>query len=120
VDQLLAALRAFVLTFYSPAYCPTTACGPLLKNMKAIASEFPDVTFVHVEPHVMTNYGGRLMPDYSTGQLGLNDLAMAYGIPVEPFVFVVDAQRPIAASFELIVGSDEIRAAIRAAQGGGS
>jgi hypothetical protein len=119
VDQLLAAHRAFVLTFYSPAYCPTTACGPLLKNMKAIANEFPDVAFVHVEPHVMTNYGGRLMPDYSTGQLEFNDLAKAYGIPVEPFVFVVDAQGRIATSFELIVGSDEIRAAIRAAQGAG-
>ncbi|HEY5495683.1 MAG TPA: SCO family protein [Candidatus Limnocylindrales bacterium] len=120
VDQLLAAHRPFVLTFYSPAYCPTTACGPLLKNMKAIANEFPDVAFVHVEPHVMTNYGGRLMPDYSTGQLEFNDLAKAYGIPVEPFVFVVDAQGRIAASFELIVGSDEIRAAIRAATGGGA
>jgi len=119
VDQLLAAHRAFVLVLYSPAYCPTTACGPLLKNMKAIANEFPDVAFVHVEPHVMTNYGGRLMPDYSTGQLEFNDLAKAYGIPVEPFVFVVDAQGPIATSFELIVGSDEIRAAIRAAQGAG-
>ena len=119
VDELLAAHRSFVLTFYSPAYCPTTACGPLLKNMKAIANEFPDVAFVHVEPHVMTNYGGRLMPDYSTGQLEFNDLAKAYGIPVEPFVFVVDAQGRIAASFELIVGSDEIRAAIRAATAGG-
>lgn len=119
VDQLLAAHRPFVLVFYSPAYCPTTACGPLLKNMKAIATEFPDVAFVHVEPHVMVNYGGRLMPDYSTGQLEFNDLAKAYGIPVEPFVFVVDGQGRIAASFELIVGSDEIRAAIRAATGGG-
>jgi protein SCO1/2 len=62
VDQLLAAHRVFVLTFCSPAHCPTTACGPLLKNMKAIANEFPDVAFVHVEPHVMTNYGGRRMP----------------------------------------------------------
>ena len=119
VDQLLAAHRPFVLVFYSPAYCPTTACGPLLKNMKAIANEFPDVAFVHVEPHVMVNYGGRLMPDYGTGQLEFNDMARAYGIPVEPFVFVVDGQGRIAASFELIVGSDEIRAAIRAATGGG-
>ena len=119
VDQLLAAHRVFVLTFYSPAYCPTTACGPLLKNMKAIADEFPDVAFVHVEPHAMTNYGGRLMPDWSTGQLEFNEFAKAYGIPVEPFVFVVDARGRVAASFELIVGSDEIRAAIRAAQGAG-
>ena len=119
VDQLLAVHRPFVLIFYSPAYCPTTVCGPLLKNMKAIASEFPDVAFVHVEPHIMTNYGGRLMPDFSTGQLEFNAFAKAYGLPVEPFVFVVDGGGRIAASFELIVGSDEIRASIRAAQGAG-
>ena len=119
VDQLLAEHKPFVLTFYSPAYCPTTACGPLLKNLKKIASEFPTMSFVHVEPHVMLNYGDRLVPDYTSGQLTFNDAAKAYGLPVEPFVFVVDANGRVAASFELIVGTDEIRAAIRAALGQG-
>jgi len=36
---------------------------------------------------------------------------------VEPYVFVVGADGRIVASFELIVGSDEIRAAIRTAKG---
>ena len=65
----------------------------------------------------MTNYGNRLVPDWSSGDLRFNDAAVAYGIPVEPFVFVVDANGRIAASFELIVGMDEIRAAIHAAIG---
>ena len=37
---------------------------------------------------------------------------------MEPYVFVVDENGTIVASFELIVGSDEIRAAIRSASGG--
>ncbi len=118
VDQLLAEHKPFVLVFYSPAYCPTTACGPLLKYLKVIADEFPTMSFVHVEPHVMTNYGNRLVPDWSTGNLEFNAAAKAYGIPVEPFVFVVDSQGLVSASFELIVGSDEMRAAIRATIGG--
>lgn len=117
VDQLLAEHRAFVLVFYSPAWCPTTACGPLLKYIKEMADEFPNTAFVHVEPHVMLNYGERLVPDYSSGQLTFNDAARAYGIPVEPFIFIVDANGKIASTFELIVGSDELRAAIRAAGG---
>ena len=117
VDDLLAAHRPFVFTIYSPAFCPTTACGPLLRSMKEIASEFPDVAFVHAEPYVMQSLGGRIQPLYDEGRFAWAPWSLAYGIPVEPYVFVVDGSGTIVASFELIVGSDEIRAAIRTATG---
>ena len=117
VDELLAAHRPFVFTIYSPAFCPTTACGPLLRYMKEIASEFPDVTFVHAEPYVMRDLGGRIQPEYDGHGYVWASWSVAYGIPVEPYVFVVGADGRIVASFELIVGSDEIRAAIRTATG---
>ena len=117
VDELLAAGKPFVFTIYSPAFCPTTACGPLLRYMKEIATEFPDVTFVHAEPYVMRDLGGRIQPEYNEGIFEWAAWSRAYGIPVEPFVFVVDGSGTIVASFELIVGSDEIRAAIRSATG---
>jgi len=118
VDELLAAGRPFVFTIYSPAFCPTTACGPLLSYMKEIATEFPDVAFVHAEPYVMRDVGGRIQPEYEGGTFAWASWSRAYGIPVEPFVFVVDGNGTVVASFELIVGSDEIRAAIRSASGG--
>ena len=117
VDELLAAGRPFVFTIYSPAFCPTTACGPLLRYMKEIATEFPAMTFVHAEPYVMRDLGGRIQPVYEGNGYAWAAWSQAYGIPVEPYVFVVGADGPIVASFELIVGSDEIRAAIRAATG---
>jgi protein SCO1/2 len=117
VDELLAAHRPFVFTIYSPAFCPTTACGPLLRYMKEIASEFPAMTFVHAEPYVMRDLGGRIQPEYEGNGYAWAAWSQAYGIPVEPYVFVVGADGRIVASFELIVGSDEIRAAIRAATG---
>ena len=117
VDELLAAGRPFVFTIYSPAFCPTTACGPLLRYMKEIASEFPALTFVHAEPYVMRNLGGRIQPEYEGNGYAWASWSQAYGIPVEPYVFVVGADGRIVASFELIVGSDEIRAAIRTATG---
>ncbi len=118
VDELLAAGRPFVLTFYSPAFCPTTACGPLLSYMKEIANEFPDMAFVHVEPYVMRNIGGRIQPEYDEGKFRYASWSVTYGIPFEPFVFVVGSDGRIVASFEVIVGSNEIRAAIRTALGG--
>ena len=39
--------------------------------------------------------------------------ALDYGIPVEPYLFVVDAQGDVFAKFEGIVGGDELRAASR-------
>ena len=118
VDELLAAHRPFVFTIYSPAFCPTTACGPLLRYMKEMVSEFPDITFVHAEPYVMQDLGGRIQPVYDEGRFEWAPWSVTYGIPVEPYVFVVGADGRIVASFELIVGSDELRAAIRTATGG--
>jgi protein SCO1/2 len=117
VDELLAAHKPFVFTIYSPAFCPTTACGPLLRYMKETASEFPTMSFVHAEPYLMRDLGGRIQPEYAEGRYTWAAWSIAYGIPVEPYVFVVDANGTIVASFELIVGSDEIRAAIRTATG---
>jgi protein SCO1/2 len=117
VDELLAAHKPFVFTIYSPAFCPTTACGPLLRYMKEMAPEFPNITFVHAEPYVMQNLGGRIQPLYDEGKLAWAPWSLAYGIPVEPYVFVVNGNGTIVASFELIVGSDEIRAAIHTATG---
>jgi len=117
VDELLAAGRPFVFTIYSPAFCPTTACGPLLRYMKEIATEFSALTFVHAEPYVMRDLGGRIQPEYEGNGYAWASWSQAYGIPVEPYVFVVGADGRIVASFELIVGSDEIRAAIRTATG---
>lgn len=117
VDELLAARKPFVFTIYSPAFCPTTACGPLLRYLKEIATEFPAMTFVHAEPYVMRDLGGRIQPEYEGNGHAWASWSQAYGIPVEPYVFVVGADGRIVASFELIVGSDEIRAAIRTATG---
>jgi len=117
VDELLAAGRPFVFTLYSPAFCPTTACGPLLTYMKDIANEFPTMEFVHVEPYVMRDVGGRIQPEYDGPTFKYAPWSVAYGIPFEPFVFVVGPDGRIVASFEVIVGSNEIRAAIRTALG---
>jgi protein SCO1/2 len=117
VADLLAAHRPFVLTIYSPAFCPTTACGPLLRNMKAIANEFPAVGFVHAEPYVMENLGNRIQPALTGGLSQWAPWSVAYGIPVEPWTFVVGADGRVVASFEMVVGTDELRAAIRAAAG---
>lgn len=113
VADLLAEHRPFVLTIYSPTFCPTTACGPLLRNLKPIAAEFPDIGFVHVEPYLMEDFGTRIQPVLNDGKLQWAPWSIAYGIPLEPWIFVVDSSGRVTASYELIFGSDELRAALR-------
>jgi len=117
VDELLAAHEPFVLILYSPTFCPTTACGPLLEYMKEVADEIPPMTFVHAEPYAMTDVGGQLQPEIDGSKFRYAPWSVAYGLPFEPFVFVVGPDGRILASFEVIVGSNEIRAAIGSAIG---
>ncbi len=108
-----AAGRPFVLVLYSPTFCPNTECGPLLENIKVVARDFPDFTFLHVEPYVMEDRDGRLQPVVENGRFKWSPWSVAYGIPIEPWVFVVGADGRVVTSYELIVGTDELRAAIR-------
>jgi len=84
VADLLAEHRPFVPAFYSAAFWPTPVCGRFLRNLKLIASEFPDVRFVHVEPYVMQNLGGRVQPATCEGKLQWAPWSVACGISREP------------------------------------
>ena len=62
------------------------------------------------ELHVTENgLQPRLSPE---GRLQPVQAVMDYGIPVEPYLFVVDAEGDVFAKYEGVVGADELRAAI--------
>ena len=46
------------------------------------------------------------------GRLQPVQAVLDYGIPVEPYLFLVDAKGDVFAKFEGVVGADELRAAI--------
>lgn len=62
VDEALAARETFVLVFATPASCQSRTCGPTLDIIKDVAAEYPDITFINVEPFVMELRGGSLQP----------------------------------------------------------
>lgn len=119
VADALAAGEPFVLVFATPAFCQTAQCGPTLDRVKGVAAAFPDMTFINVEPYVLApTDDGRLQPVLSdAGQLQPVEAVTAYGILTEPWIYVVDADGTVRASFEAIVADDELAAAIEAVQG---
>jgi hypothetical protein len=103
-SSIADALRAgepFVVTFATPKFCASAVCGPTLDTVEAVAEDFPGITFIHVEPYELPTDGSRLEPV---------EAAREWGLPSEPWVFVVDAEGKLAAKYEGVVGAEELKA----------
>lgn len=99
--------RASVIVFATPAFCQSQACGPLLDQVQALRPEFPDVDFVHAEVYedLQVTDPEDLVAIPAVGE---------WGLPSEPWVFVVDSTGIVWSSFEGAAGDDELRFAIGA------
>ena len=115
VDAALAAHEPFVLAFATPKFCVTGQCGPTLERVKPVAAAFPDVTVINVEPYELMFEGGSLQPVLSaTGELVPVAATIEWGLPSEPWIFVVDRDGIVTGSFEGIVSEEELQAAVEA------
>ncbi|HEY3523724.1 MAG TPA: hypothetical protein VGK63_08465 [Candidatus Limnocylindrales bacterium] len=112
-DQALAQHKPFVLLFATPAFCQSALCGPTLDRVKAVAKDYPNLTFIHVEPYVMKVVDGKLQPVLdANNQLQSNDITNAWSIPSEPWLFTVDKEGVVQGSLDVVFSDDELRAAI--------
>ncbi len=114
VADALTAQEPFVLTFATPAFCQTAMCGPLLEKVKAVAADYPTLTFINVEPYMMAFTEGRLQPVLADGQLQAAAWTDAWGLRSEPWIFVIDGDGKVTAKFEGAVAEDELRDAFDA------
>ena len=93
-----------VVAFATPIYCQTATCGPQIRVIEEVKDRYKDrANVIHVEifdePHLIEG-----------------DLASArtvatveeWGLPSEPWTFLVDREGRIAAKFEAFTTADEI------------
>lgn len=97
-----------VIVFASPGFCVSQTCGPMLDQVKSLRAGFPGVDFVHVEIYedLQVQSFEDLSPVEATSE---------WGLPSEPWVFVVDSEGMVSASFEGAVSEEELTAAIQTA-----
>jgi hypothetical protein len=113
VADALESNEPFVLVFATPAFCETATCGPTLELVKEVAAEYPDLTFINVEPYVMDYRDGRLQPALSAdGQLQPAQWSTAWNLITEPYIFFVDETGTVSAKYEGAFDPDELREAI--------
>jgi hypothetical protein len=115
VEQAVAEGQPFLLIFSTPAFCATRTCGPALDIVKAASEAYRGrVAFIHVEPYQLQLVGGN-------AQLALDErnqpivveAAGEWGLPTEPYIFVVDGEGHVAAKMEGVASQEEIEAALR-------
>ncbi|MEO5918251.1 MAG: hypothetical protein ABIQ17_01685 [Candidatus Limnocylindrales bacterium] len=112
VKAALAARQPFVLIFATPKFCQSAQCGPTLDRIKPLATDYPTVTFIAVEPYELVFRDESLTPALdANGDLQSVPAVSEWGLLSEPWVFVVDRDGIVTASFEGILSVDEIRAA---------
>jgi hypothetical protein len=115
VKDAVAAGEPFVLVFATPKFCASAQCGPTLDVVKPLATEVVGVHFINVEPYQLAFADGGLQPVLdASGNLQTTASVDDWGILSEPWIFVVDAEGIVRASFEGVVATEELRAAIEA------
>lgn len=116
VRDAIAAGIPFVVVFSTPAFCTSRTCGPALELAKSVAPDYAGrVNFVHVEPYELESIDGHLQLRSDTAGSSIVVSAVEeWGIPSEPYVFVVDADGNVAAKFEGPADTTELAAALDA------
>jgi hypothetical protein len=100
IADALKSGEPFVVVFATPEFCVSQTCGPMLDIVRNVSEAFPDVTFIHVEPYDLDKTPEELVPVES---------AVEWGLPSEPWVFVMDGDGLVTAKYEGVLSTGELR-----------
>jgi hypothetical protein len=103
LDTALTNGRKSVVIFATPAFCTSAACGPMLEQTKAMAAQYPSVDFLHIEV-----YEGFNDPGFAPDVDHLVPAVVAFGLPSEPWVFVIDERGVVIGRFDGVLGEGEV------------
>jgi hypothetical protein len=104
VAEALEAHKPFVVVFATPKFCSSQVCGPMLDNVKVVAERHPGVTFIHVEPYELPADAANLEPV---------EAALEWGLPSEPWTFVVNGRGRLVAKYEGALAPGELSAELK-------
>jgi len=89
-----------VLTFATPRLCLSRVCGPMVDISEQVKSERDDeAAFIHME----------IYKDNEVDK-GLRPQVRAYGLPTEPWLFIIDENGRVSTAVEGILSVEELHA----------
>lgn len=93
-----------IVVFASPDWCPSMTCQPMLDSA-ADAADSAGIAFVHIEVFADTDVE-------SEDDLELAPVVEEWGLPSQPWLFVIDSEGVVVAGFEGGVGQSELDQAL--------
>jgi hypothetical protein len=109
IAQALDAGKPLVVVFATPAFCVSATCGPQVEVLEELKDRYREqANFIHVEvfqdPHLLQGgrFQGKPVP-----------AVLEWGLPTEPWTFVIDRAGIVRARFEQFTTVDEIEAALK-------
>jgi hypothetical protein len=108
IAEALDAGKPLVVVFATPAFCVSATCGPQVEVISAVKERHRNqANFIHVE--VFAN------PDKIQGGRpagGFVPAVREWGLPTEPWTFIIDKEGRVRAKFEQFTTEEEIEAAL--------
>ena len=109
IHEALQQDKPLVVVFATPAFCVSATCGPQVGELtKAKESVGDRANYIHIEvfeePHMIEE-------SRPTG--GLVAAVEEWGLPTEPWTFVIDSQGLVQGKFEQFTTAEEIEAKLR-------
>ena len=108
IAEAIDAGRPLMVSFATPAYCRTSTCGPQLDVVKELKQRYEDrVNFIHVEIY---DNPSEIQGDLSKARL--SPLVAEWGLPSEPWTFVIDGRGNLRSKFEGFATKEELEEAL--------
>ncbi len=106
IHEALRQNKPLVVVFATPAFCVSATCGPQVGELTKVKEKLGDrANYIHVEvfedPHLIEN-------TRPTG--GLVAAVDEWGLPTEPWTFVIDSQGLVRSKFEQFTTAEQIEA----------
>ena len=106
LHEALGQDKPLVVVFATPAFCVSATCGPQVGELSKVKESLGDrANYIHVEvfenPHLVEGDrpSGNLVPAVEE-----------WGLPTEPWTFIIDSQGLVQAKFEQFTTADQIEA----------
>ncbi len=106
IHEALAQNKPLVVVFATPAFCVSATCGPQVGELTKVKESVGDrANYIHIEvfedPHLFEG---------SRPTSGLVASVEEWGLPTEPWTFVIDSQGLVQGKFEQFTTAAEIEA----------
>ena len=106
IHEALQQAKPLVIVFATPAFCVSATCGPQVGELNKVKDKVGDkANYIHVEvfenPHLLEGArpAGGLVPAVDE-----------WGLPTEPWTFIIDSQGLVYAKFEQFTSAEQIEA----------